>query len=310
MAGGILVAVGAFPPGLAAAQPGRAAGAADGTVPAGPFQLRYHIEGAGRPVLVIGSAVYYPRIFSQDLRRHLRFVFLDHRGFAPSPGRVPTTDFALDRLLEDVERARLQLGLDRVAILGHSGHALLALEYAKKYPDHVSHVIMIGIAPDLSAASWQAAEGAFAESVDPRRKAALAESVRRVPDGALAALPPGERFVADYLRQGPRTWFDPHFDASPLWAGVEPNPAMFDHVWGEVLRDLDIRRGLPALDRPVFLALGRYDFVVAPPSSWDRVRPAFKNLTVRVFEQSGHTPPYEEPALFDATLLGWLAEHP
>ncbi|HET9314279.1 MAG TPA: alpha/beta hydrolase, partial [Vicinamibacteria bacterium] len=69
-------------------------------------------------------------------------------------------------------------------------------------------------------------------------------------------------------------------------------------------------RGLEALDRPVFLALGRYDFLVAPPSSWDRVRPKFKDLTVRVFERSGHTPQHDEPALFDAELLRWIEAHP
>ena len=110
------------------------AGAETGTIEAGPFRLRYRIEGSGRPTIVIGSAVYYPRIFAAELRRHLRLVFLDHRGFAPSPGRVDRSAYALDALLDDVERARQQLGLERVAVMGHSGQPLLALEYAKRYP--------------------------------------------------------------------------------------------------------------------------------------------------------------------------------
>ena len=63
------------------------------------------------------------------------------------------------------------------------------------------------------------------------------------------------------------------------------------------------------LTRPVLLALGRYDFVVAPPSSWDRVRAQFRDLTVRVFEHSGHTPQLEEAALFDRELIRWLSAH-
>ncbi len=35
------------------------------------FKLRYAIEGSGKPALVIGSAIYYPRTFSQNLRNHL-----------------------------------------------------------------------------------------------------------------------------------------------------------------------------------------------------------------------------------------------
>ena len=43
-----------------------------GIIDAGGFKLRYRIEGAGIPAIVIGSARYYPRVFSQHLREHLR----------------------------------------------------------------------------------------------------------------------------------------------------------------------------------------------------------------------------------------------
>ena len=60
----------------------------------------------------------------------------------------------------------------------------------------------------------------------------------------------------------------------------------------------------------MFLALGRYDFLVAPPSAWDAIRSQFRDLTVRVFERSGHTPQYEEAALFDAELVRWMKARP
>lgn len=41
---------------------------------------------------------------------------------------------------------------------------------------------------------------------------------------------------------------------------------------------------------------------------WDSLRPKFKNLTVRIFEKSAHSPQYEEAELFDAELLKWLEE--
>jgi pimeloyl-ACP methyl ester carboxylesterase len=167
---------------------------ATGTIAAGKFQLRYRIEGTGTPAIVIGSAVYYPRVFSQNLRKHLRLVFLDHRGFAPSPGPVDTTEFALDAIVDDIERARRELGLGRVAIIGHSGHALMALEYAKKYPANVSQVIMIAMAPNLSAASVAAGDRYWEESVSPERKAILQENRQRLPDEKIASVPPDKRF--------------------------------------------------------------------------------------------------------------------
>jgi proline iminopeptidase len=302
----LLGALLATAPSLRAAEP-----PTTGTLTAGRFRLGYRIEGTGPTALVIGSSVYYPRVFSQDLRTHLRLVFLDHRGFTATPaGPVDRTEFAMDTLLEDVERARQELKLGRVIVIGHSGHAYMALEYAKKYKAHVSHVVLIGIAPDLSAASHREAERYWEESVWPERKAALAENVRRLPDEEIAKLPSTPRFVRGYVRDGPRAWYDPRFDSTPLWEGVEVNMDMFDYVWGELFRDIDITRGLEALDRPVLVALGRFDFLVAPPSSWDRVRPKFRDVTVRVFERSGHTPQHDEAALFDAELLRWLRERP
>jgi proline iminopeptidase len=95
-----------------------------------------------------------------------------------------------------------------------------------------------------------------------------------------------------------------------LCEGVEVNADMINYVWGRVFRDIDISQGLAAFDRPVFLAIGRYDFVGGPPSAWDPIRPKFRDFTVWVFERSGHTPQYEEADLFDTELLRWMKDRP
>ena len=278
-----------------------------GVIQADQFNLSYLIEGEGKPAIVIGSAIYYSRAFSQDLRKQIKFVFLDHRGFAPSPGKVDTTDFSLDKILMDIERTRQQLALGKIMIIGHSGHSYMALEYAKKYPENVTSVVMIGIAPDLGEANERLIEQTWRESVDPERKRILAENLLRLPDEKLSELSPSQAFIRTYVRNGPKAWYDPQFDSSPLWEGVEINIDMFTYMWGRVFRDIDITKGLNDFHKPVFLALGRYDYLVAPPSSWESVRPKFQDLTVWVFEKSGHTPQYEQPELFDKELLAWLA---
>ncbi len=279
-----------------------------GTVPAGPFRLRYQIDGVGKPAIVIGSSVYLPRAFSQNLREHLRLVFLDHRGYAPSPGPMDATAFSDDKLIDDVERARQQLELGRIIIIGHSIHSVMALEYAKKYPDNVSHVVMIG-SPALNADNDRLMAQYWEKFASPERKAALEENQRRLPDEQLAQLPPGQRFIQTYIRDSPLIWYDPHFDSSPLWEGVESNDD-YERAFelGLVFPKYDITQGLDTFDLPVFLALGRYDFVEAPPSAWNPVRPKFHDLTIRVFDRSGHWPHYEEAAVFDKDLLRWMED--
>lgn len=278
--------------------------AARGTLPSGPFELGYVIEGRGPTALVIGSARYYPRTFSQRLREHLRLVFVDHRGFAPASRPVTQADFGLDQLLRDMEHARVSLGLGEVVVIGHSGHAYLALEYAKRYPHAVTRAVLIAAGPSQSTAMAELTERHWRESVCPERKAKQDAALLELPRALAEA--PERRFITFCLRLGPRSWFDPDFDAGPLWEGVSVHMTMFDHVWGEVFRDLDITQGLEGLRAPVLLALGRFDYLVAPHFAWEPYRGLFRELTVRVFDRSGHTPQLEESEAFDRVLLDWL----
>ncbi|WP_230530643.1 alpha/beta fold hydrolase [Microvirga roseola] len=279
-----------------------------GTIRSGKFTLSYAVEGEGLPALAIGSAVYYPKTFSEDLRRSLQLIFADHRGFAPSSGDATVSEYALDIILADMDLVRRHLGLERMIVIGHSGHGYMALEYAKRYPQHVSHVVVIGAGPSHSALHMQALERHWQDSVCPERKAILERDLALLPAEIEAA--PDRRFIAYCLRMRARSWYDPAFDAAPLWEGVHVNMPAFNHLWGEVFRDIDVRQGLDRLDAPVYLALGRYDYLVAPYETWTPYRDSFRDLTVRVFEKSGHTPQLEESDLFDAELLNWLASRP
>jgi proline iminopeptidase len=277
-----------------------------GTVSVDGFELGYTTEGEGTSALIVGSDVVYRRSFSLNLRKHLRITFLDHRGFAAMPRKPSERSFELGTILADIEQARQELELGDVVVVGHSGHAIMALEYAKTYPDHVSHVVMIGCSPNLGQAMMAEANRYWEESVDPIRKRVMAENVVRVPDASIEALPYSKSFVKWYIRSGPKFWFDPRYDATGLWEGVEPNEIM-QKIWGKDFASIDITRGLEKLAIPVFLALGRYDFSIGPPHTWNEVRPKFQDLTVRMFERSGHTPQLEEAELFDTELLNWLA---
>lgn len=281
-----------------------------GTIHREGFELKYVVEGDGLPAIVIGSALYYPRSFSQHLRSHLRMAFVDWRGFAKSTPSTSTSGISFETLLEDIDVARQKIGFERFIVIGHSAHALLALEYAKKYPQYVSHIIMIGISPNLSPDMAASAERNWEESIWPERKTALENRMKQLPDAVLEQLPAPQRFVAWYVRRDPQAWYDYEFNSSGLWDGVFPNMPLFDYLYGVALRDIDITLGCDGFDKPIFLALGRYDFIVAPPNAWDYARAKFQDFTLRIFEHSGHSPQYEEAPLFDQELFNWILSRP
>ena len=69
--------------------------------------------------------------------------------------------------------------------------------------------------------------------------------------------------------------------------------------------DYNVANALKAMSCPIFLALGRYDYF-NPPHLWEKYREYASDLTVRIFEKSGHTPQLEESDLFDEAFFSWL----
>jgi len=278
-----------------------------GTIEISGFKLNYLVEGNGIPVLVPGSSVYYPRVFSEEIKKHLQLIHVDHRGFVPAPMEgLDNSVFDLDVLTGDFEKVRKHLGLENFIVMGHSGHAFMALEYAKKYPEHVTGVVMIGVTPDYSHATHKAADEFFEKVASPERKKAFEKGMANLKE--MIAADPEKRFVSFCLAAAAKSWFDHDFHAAPLWEDLYTNMQAIDHIWGVVFRDIDIIEGLEKLDEPVLLMLGKYDFLTGPTELWDDIKEHFKNITIKVFEKSAHCPMYEEAELFDAELLNWVSD--
>src|SRR5687768_1420085 len=113
---------------------------------------RLHIEvtGQGVPTLVpcIGSSVPYVVSFGEELKKDFQFIFVEVRGTARSEGEADVS--SLERISDDLEDLRRQLGLDRVIALGQSRNGLMAVHYAHKYPNAVLRTVTIGTPTALS----------------------------------------------------------------------------------------------------------------------------------------------------------------
>lgn len=275
-----------------------------GTIDREGFSFRYVIKGNGFPIVVVGSSAFDELNFSADLERKLQLIFLDHRGFAPCDETAARNEVTLDLLLNDIEAARKHFGIEEWIVCGHSGNALLALEYAKRYQASVPGVVMIGAAPNNSDMRRKLCFEYFTEHASKERKKAFFDNWEKLPK--LVAAEPERRFELMCLAAGPQSWYDMNFDASFMWKGVHTNMSIIDHIWGVILRDLNIREGLHELKRPVLLALGKYDYLTGLPLLWDGFASEFENFQIEIFEHSGHNPHYEQASAFNAVLLEWL----
>jgi proline iminopeptidase len=267
--------------------------------------LRYRIDGHGQPCLVVGSSIYYPRVFSQELREHLQLVFVDLRHFAASEPSFAPNLISVETYTDDVERVRKTLGLGDVVVIGHSIHGTIALEYARRYPEHVRGVVAICAPPRRSDEDPAPRERLWEADASEERKEILARQLAQLTAEVRARLSPADMFVRTYVANGPRYWYDPTYDCSWLWEGVVPDMPVMDRLYGELFRTYDLAQGPGEITVPVLIAQGRYDYAI-PYTLWEEHRHKLPRHTYALFDRSGHTPPIEEPEQFDQTLLAWV----
>ena len=262
-------------------------------------ELFYSTRGNGPACLVLSSigTKPYERQMPSELSDGLELVFVDLRGSGQSTGEP--TDLTFDVLADDLEAIRADLGVERVAVLGHSILGVLAIEYGRRCAGSVSHVITVGTPPfaDMSRVSARASSF-FEEDASEERKQILRENMAR--------LPPDASMGQFMFAQTPMRFFDARLDAVPLFAEASTRSELIAHLLGALTSGWDVTAEASSLRVPIFHAHGRYDYVV-PYDLWDGVAERLPDATFRLFERSGHQPFFEEPDEFASALRNWMA---
>jgi proline iminopeptidase len=268
-------------------------------------ELNCIIEGTGKPALVIGSSVYYPRTFSSDLRNNLKLYFVDMRWFAKNYVPVELDEYNLNTVASDIEKIRQYLNLNKVIIIGHSIHGAIAFEYARRFPDRVSNIIMIGSPNYQSNKQQEDAVSDIWNTASEERVKLMNENWKKL--AAMKGLSPAQYEIENYCLMSPKFWYDPEYDAHWLWQDMTLNTDILNHLYSGVFNDYYMFREERKVPAPTFVALGRYDYI-DPHTLWNG-HDNIKDLTIKIFERSGHTPQLEEPEMFNKEILRWLGNN-
>lgn len=107
--------------------------------------------GRGTPIVVLhGGPDFDHQYLLPDLDRladSYRLIYYAQRGRGASLGKVQPEDVTLESEIEDLDALRTHLGLQFVALLGHSWGGVLAMEYAIRHPERTSHLILVNTGP-------------------------------------------------------------------------------------------------------------------------------------------------------------------
>ena len=232
-----------------------------------------------------------------------RIVLYDQRGCGASTPTASLVDNTTQFLVEDLERLRESLGIERWVVFGGSWGSTLALAYAQAHPDRVLGLVLRGIFLATQREIDWFMHGIA--NVFPEAWRAFA-----------AFLPGTERddLLGNYYRR--LTDADPavHLPAAQAWDRYEgacstllpqPDPiAKFDSdaaalaiarleahyfVHRGFLREGELLAGIPRMRHiPCIIVQGRYD-VVCPPVTADALARAWPEAEYVVVPDAGHS---------------------
>jgi proline iminopeptidase len=266
-------------------------------------KLHYSIEGDGITTIVIGSAIQQPKMFSQELRKHFKFIFIDTRLFIPDN----IEKYTFDDAVEDIEGIRKHLEIERMVVMGNSMLAIVALEYAKKYSERVSHLVMIGISPIFDDSYYIERNKYWESQATEERKQIWKENQKKLAEKLRKDVSPEKARVLHYVSNSPKRCYDARYDAAWLFEEVTVNMSKGINNFIKSFYTYDMKNNIQKVTMPVLLLVGRYDFN-NPYYLWNDFKSKFYNLEYHLFEKSGHHPMLEEPKLFNQILTKFICE--
>ena len=113
-------------------------------------EIYYEVSGnpQGKPVVFVhggpggGTDAKQRRFFDPE---KYRIILFDQRGCGRSTPHAELTDNTTWHLVDDMEKIRETLGIERWQVFGGSWGSTLALSYAQKHPERVTELVLRGI---------------------------------------------------------------------------------------------------------------------------------------------------------------------
>ena len=112
--------------------------------------LFVEVVGHGYPLVLMHggpSADHLSLLPFKRLKDQFTLIFYDHRCNGRSQG-APVESMTWENLTADADALRERLRLDEWAVLGHSFGGNVALEYALRYPESLSHLVLLDTGGD------------------------------------------------------------------------------------------------------------------------------------------------------------------
>lgn len=262
-------------------------------------RLHYRSAGSGDVALVVPGAAFDDDLDGLTDAHQVVFYDSRNRGRSDPVDEAARQGFYLE--VDDLERVRAHLGLDRIAVLGWSYNAGIAACYALTRADHVSHLVLVApIAPRSDFAL---------DPTPPPAPHQLARLDQLRADGL------AERDPESYCREWRKVYVPVLMGDPVAFERFRSDPCACPNEWPDhvsralahVFLDLgayDWSDGLRGLAAPTLVIHGERDQIpLGTARQWVELLPAARLMTL---PGVGHFPWVESPEPFFGAVADFL----
>jgi pimeloyl-ACP methyl ester carboxylesterase len=251
------------------------------------------VMGSGYPMVLMHGGPgtdHHTMLPFQACADRFTLVFYDHRCNGRSEG-AEISSMTWENLTADADALRQALGFDKWAVLGHSFGGMVALEYALRYPQSLSHLLLLDTCGDIC---W-AQENAPKVLAQRGFSADTVKAARRFFSGEIApdkVFPTGLKLSkAYYHRLGPLLL------AREVARGLRVKSRPEAHIFGfgQLLKGWTVMDRLSEIEVPTLVLAGRDDFQF-PPEHQQALAAGIPNAHLELIERAGHNAPTERPS--------------
>lgn len=269
-------------------------------------ELYVEVLGHGPPLLLMhggpGTDHWSLRTFRQCADQ-FTLVFYDHRCNGRSDG-APVSSMTWENLTADADALRERLGYERWAVLGHSFGGHVALEYALRYPDRLSRLVLLDTGGDSRWARDNAPEVLVDRGYDEKK----VELVRRWFSGDFTP----REYLPIFMRIGDAYIYGSSWQlllremAHGAWhAKMRPEALIF--AGRHLMTGWTVMDRLDQITTPTLVMAGRQDFVF-PPDCQRELAEGIPHARLHLVDRSGHSPHDEQTDEVMTEVRRFLAE--
>jgi proline iminopeptidase len=230
-------------------------------------------------------------------------VYYDQRGcgrsdYKPGPG------YTVDQAVEDLDKLRAALKIDRWVVLGWSYGGVLAQLYTVRHPEHTAGLVLVGSTDDGCHLKLQRTRQYDYMSPEERKRIGEIYRDRSLPQDKLVY---NIHLNGDWKRQN---FYRPAKEELARMAryGWKHDPVFRSSICRQ-LGELDVRGFFDGCPVPTLVLEGKYDLTWGTDKA-EKFQACHPGSQLVMFERSAHGPFIDEPERFFSVLAQFIKALP